>query len=73
MNTSLYSLLPVTMETQHAKEAAELLSEVVFPDMGTKNSLLTVSDSCVVLTIQPLCKAMVRKTLEVTVSATVTI
>lgn len=27
-NSCLYSLLPHTMETQHAKEAAELLSEV---------------------------------------------
>lgn len=28
VKTNLYSLLPLTMETQHAKEAAELLSEV---------------------------------------------
>ncbi len=28
VKTCLYSLLPHTMETQHAKEAAELLSEV---------------------------------------------
>lgn len=30
VNRSLYSLLPHTMETQHAKEAAELLSEVTW-------------------------------------------
>lgn len=30
-NSSLYSLLPVTMETEHAKEAADLLSEVPRP------------------------------------------
>lgn len=28
-NACLYSLLPHTMDTQHAKEAAELLSEVM--------------------------------------------
>ena len=28
VKTNLYSLLPLTMETQRAKEAAELLSEV---------------------------------------------
>lgn len=28
VNTCLYSLLPETLETQHAKEAGELLSEV---------------------------------------------
>lgn len=28
VSSSLYSLLPVTMETEHAKEASELLSEV---------------------------------------------
>ena len=29
-STSLYHLLPETLETQHAKEATELLSEVTY-------------------------------------------
>ena len=33
-NSCLYSLLPHTMETQRAKEAAELLSEVRAPPLG---------------------------------------